>query len=78
MVFNGGAYYSEAWYEEQHPFVWANTMDCERVSAHVAEYIGKRLIGSRRSSPATPSWPSRSASSAPTCRRTSSTGTAST
>lgn len=45
MVFNGGAYYSEAWYEEQHPFVWANTMDCERVSAHVAEYIGKRLVG---------------------------------
>jgi hypothetical protein len=45
MVFNGGAYYSEPWYQEQHPFVWANTMDCERVSAHVAEYIGKRLIG---------------------------------
>ena len=45
MVFNGGAYYSEEWYQEQHPFVWANTMDCARVSAHVAEYIGKRLIG---------------------------------
>ena len=44
MVFNGGTYYSEQWYEEQHPYVWANTMDCERVSAHVAEYIGKRLI----------------------------------
>jgi hypothetical protein len=44
MVFNGGAYYSEEWYQDQHPYVWANTMDCERVSAHVAEYIGKRLL----------------------------------
>jgi hypothetical protein len=44
MVFNGGAYYSEQWYDEQHPYVWANTMDCERVSAHVGEYIGKRLL----------------------------------
>jgi hypothetical protein len=44
MVFNGGAYYSEEWYQDQHPYVWANTMDCARVSAHVAEYIGKRLL----------------------------------
>ena len=44
MVFNGGAYYSEEWFQDQHPFVWSSTMDCERVSAHVAEYIGKRLL----------------------------------
>lgn len=44
MVLNGGPYHSEEWYDEQHPYVWASTMDCERVSAHVAEYIGKRLL----------------------------------
>ena len=44
MVFNGGAYYSEDWFRDQHPYVWSNTMDCSRVSAHVAEYIGKRLL----------------------------------
>ena len=44
MVFNGGAYYSEDWFRDQHPYVWSSTMDCSRVSAHVAEYIGKRLL----------------------------------
>jgi Periplasmic binding protein len=44
MVFNGGAYYSEDWFRDQHPYVWSSTMDCARFSAHVAEYIGKRLL----------------------------------
>lgn len=43
MVFNGAAYFPERFYAERHPYVWAYTMECERISYQVAEYIGKRL-----------------------------------
>ncbi len=43
VLFWGGAYFPERWYERLHPYVWHTTMDCERISTQVAEYIGKRL-----------------------------------
>jgi hypothetical protein len=45
LVFQGGAYFPETFYRSHHPFVWNTAMECERISAHVAEYIGKRLAG---------------------------------
>jgi hypothetical protein len=45
VVFQGAAYFSETFYRSQHPYVWNTAMECERISSHVAEYIGKRLAG---------------------------------
>lgn len=44
-VLNGAAYFPERFYAALHPYVWAFTMECERISYQVAEYIGKRLVG---------------------------------
>lgn len=44
-VLNGAAYFPERFYAALHPYVWAFTMECERISYQVAEYIGKRLAG---------------------------------
>jgi hypothetical protein len=43
LVFSGGAYYSEDWYRKWSPYVYSTTMSCDRVSAHLAEYIRKRM-----------------------------------
>jgi hypothetical protein len=43
VTFWGGAYFPERWYDKYHPYVWHTTMDCERISRQVGEYIGKRL-----------------------------------
>lgn len=43
VTFWGGAYFPERWYDRYHPYVWHTTMDCERISRQVAEYVGKRL-----------------------------------
>ena len=43
VTFWGGAYFPERWYDKYHPYVWHTTMDCERISRQVAEYIVKRL-----------------------------------
>lgn len=45
VVLNGAAYFPERFYRALHPYVWAFTMECERISYQVAEYIGKRLAG---------------------------------
>ena len=45
MTLNGAAYFPETFYRELHPYAWAFTMECERISAQLAEYIGKRLLG---------------------------------
>jgi hypothetical protein len=45
VVLNGAAYFPERFYRDLHPYVWAFTMECERISYQVAEYIGKRLAG---------------------------------
>jgi hypothetical protein len=39
----GAAYFPETYYQKWDPYVWAGTMECERISHDVAEYIGKRL-----------------------------------
>ncbi|HSP04120.1 MAG TPA: hypothetical protein VLR27_11490 [Acidimicrobiales bacterium] len=44
-VLNGAAYFPERFYAALHPYVWAFTMECERISYQVAEYVGKRLAG---------------------------------
>ena len=44
MVFSTGAYYPESWYRKFHPFLWGGVMECERIVAQNAEYMGKRLI----------------------------------
>jgi len=43
VVLSGGAYSSDEWYQELHPYVWHLTMSCTPISDHVAEYLGKRL-----------------------------------
>ncbi|HYZ98058.1 MAG TPA: hypothetical protein VE575_04850 [Acidimicrobiales bacterium] len=43
VVFSGGAYFPESWYEELHPYIWNDTMDCEQVARHTAAYITNRL-----------------------------------
>ncbi|MCZ7536483.1 MAG: ABC transporter substrate-binding protein [Acidimicrobiia bacterium] len=43
MTFAAGAYASEDWYQEQHPYAWHLTMSCTVIADHVAEYLGKRL-----------------------------------
>ena len=47
MEFAGGAYYDEAWYKKLDPYVWNGTMECERISHQLAEYIGKRLANKK-------------------------------
>jgi len=44
VVFNGAAYFPEKFYDALHPYVWATTMECERISYQVAEYLSKRLV----------------------------------
>lgn len=44
MVYTAGLYYPESWYRKYHPYLWGGVMECERISHHVAEYIGKRLL----------------------------------
>ena len=39
----GGAYFPESYYQKWDPYVWASTMECERISRDAAEYVGKRL-----------------------------------
>jgi hypothetical protein len=43
LVFGAAAYFPEQLYERYHPYLWHRTMECERISYQVAEYIGKRL-----------------------------------
>ncbi len=44
VVLHAGAYASEDWYQEMHPYAWHLTMSCTPISDHVAEYLGKRLL----------------------------------
>ena len=45
VVFAGGPYFSEGFFEKWSPYVYNTTMSCDRVSSHVGEYIEKRLAG---------------------------------
>ena len=44
MVFEAAAYYPERFFQKYHPFLWGTSMECERISYQLSEYIGKRLI----------------------------------
>jgi hypothetical protein len=44
-VEGAGAYFPETWYRKYHPYLWAGTMECERIAYLVSEYMGKRLVG---------------------------------
>jgi hypothetical protein len=39
----GGAYFSQAWYDKLNPYVWDGTMGCERIGVLSGEFIGKNL-----------------------------------
>ncbi|HEX2850477.1 MAG TPA: hypothetical protein VHN98_07980 [Acidimicrobiales bacterium] len=39
----GAAYFPEEYYQRWDPYVWAGTMECDRIATDVGEYIGKRL-----------------------------------
>jgi hypothetical protein len=43
----GAAYFPEKYYQRWDPYVWGTTMECERISHDVAEYVGKRLKGNK-------------------------------
>lgn len=45
VVFDGGAYFSEGFFEKWSPYVYNITMSCDRISVHLAEYTVKRLAG---------------------------------
>src|SRR4029077_8755792 len=45
MVYGGGAYYPEWWFQKYHPYAWNGTMNCTMIAYQNAEYIGKRLNG---------------------------------
>jgi len=44
MVFNGAPYYPESFYRKYNPYIFGLTMECERISFQLAEYISSRLI----------------------------------
>lgn len=44
LVFEGGLYMPEDWYESLHPYAWSLSMSCTVIADHVAEYIGKRMV----------------------------------
>ena len=45
LVFRAGAYFPEGpYYQANHPYLWHQAMECERISTQVAEYVGKRLL----------------------------------
>ncbi len=45
VVFGAAAYYSESFYDKWSPYLYNTTMSCDRISAGIAEYMGKRLVG---------------------------------
>jgi hypothetical protein len=45
VVFGAAGYYSESFYEKWSPYLYNTTMSCDRISAGIAEYMGKRLAG---------------------------------
>ncbi len=43
VEFGGNAYFDEATFQSQNPYVWSLTMDCERIAAQTAEAFGTLL-----------------------------------
>jgi len=40
VEFNGDAYFDEATFQSQNPYVWSTTQDCTRISSSEAEVVG--------------------------------------
>jgi hypothetical protein len=47
MEFSGGPYFSEQWFQQNNPYVWNITQDCQRISSNEAEIISKYLAGKK-------------------------------
>ncbi len=47
VEFAGGAYFSEQWFQQNNPYVWNITQDCQRISSNEAEIIAKYLAGKK-------------------------------
>ena len=45
VVFGAAAYFSESFYDKWSPYLYETTMSCDRISTHIPEYVGKRLVG---------------------------------
>ena len=43
VEFGGNPYYDEATFQSQNPYVWSQTMDCERIANQTAEAFGTLL-----------------------------------
>jgi hypothetical protein len=43
----GAPYFPEQYYQRWDPYVWGDTMQCERIAHDVAEYVNKRLAGKK-------------------------------
>jgi hypothetical protein len=47
VEFNGDAYFDEATFQSQNPYVWSTTQDCTRISSSEAEVVGTLLAGKK-------------------------------
>ncbi len=45
VEFNGNAYFDEATFQQQNPYVWNEAPDCERIANQTAEAFNKLLVG---------------------------------
>ena len=45
VEFGGNPYFDEATFQSQNPYVWSQTMDCERIANQTAEAFGTLLAG---------------------------------
>ncbi len=43
MVYGGGAYYPEWYFQKYHPYIWIGTMNCTMIAYQNSEYVGKQL-----------------------------------
>jgi len=47
VEFSGGAYFNEAFYQQNNPYVWDNPMDCERVADSGAQAVSQLIMGKK-------------------------------
>jgi hypothetical protein len=47
VEFNGDAYFDEATFQGQNPYVWSTTQDCTRISSTESEVVGTELAGKK-------------------------------
>ncbi|HEX3564702.1 MAG TPA: hypothetical protein VHU17_04970 [Acidimicrobiales bacterium] len=47
VEFSGGAYFNEAFYQQNNPYVWDLPMDCERVADSGAQAVAQLVLGKK-------------------------------